>query len=416
VKEILIIVPFDNIYPPMNGGKQRCINLLNQLSKYFSLTILTHQNEESFYQAVDDYPDLKKSVLLSTQSSKEPFDLFSFAPKKTRKALRYRYWNRSLRGPAENHYLLMYPVLKDLMKKKKIDIVILETLFIVETVSKLIRRYQPEAKIVYYAYNVDTKLARTEFNNGRIPRRNYLLTTRQESSLSNFVDAVFTCSSEDFQELSRMNRAPLNGFVVPNGVKLPDTSTSRNKTFGKTNNILFCGALDYFPNEEGLTWFCKEVLPLVIRENPKATLMVVGGGKPGPTLLELLKHESVIYYGMVDSVKEYYEKAELAIIPLLSGSGTRLKLLEAMGHQVAVVSTSAGAEGITYTNKKNIMIADDHLLFARTINRVLMDRSLSQMLASEGFQFVKEHYDWDIIGKRLRDYINSNELPWRKTG
>src|SRR5580693_8258352 len=106
--KILIIVPFNGIYPPMNGGMLRCINLLHQLSKYVELTAIIHQDRDSFLKAADaDYPSIRNSIIISTKDKKPGLDLFSFLPSKIRSALRFRYWNRSLKGPAESNFLLI---------------------------------------------------------------------------------------------------------------------------------------------------------------------------------------------------------------------------------------------------------------------------------------------------------------------
>jgi len=403
----LVIIPFDGVYPPMNGGMLRCISLLNQLSKYFLVTIITHQKKELFAQAFDEYPFLKNCTVISTGSFSLRKDIFSVLPLRYQKALRYRYWNRSLFNSSEDHFLMIYPVLKDFLNKNKVDYAIMEALFIVGSTAKVVRRYQPKAQIIYNAYNVDSQLAQTAFENGKISEKGLRLIQKEESSLADSVNKIFACSDIDLAELRRLNDNKIDGFVIPNGVKINAAFLEKKQHSQKNNKILFCGSMDYFPNQEGLTWFCKEVFPLIINENPDIQLMVVGKGDPGEELLVLLKHPSIIFYGMVDRVDDYYRKAAVAVVPLLSGSGTRLKLLEAMGSNTATVSTTAGAEGIHYTNKKNILIADDKVSFARAVVELINDERLANSIAEAAFHFVKENYDWNIIGQKLETCLNS---------
>jgi glycosyltransferase involved in cell wall biosynthesis len=404
----MVIVPFGNIYPPMNGGMQRCINMLNQLAKYFSVTAIIHQDEKSFLRAIDEYPELVNCRVISTKSFKRSFDLFSLAPKKIGNALRYRYWNRSLKGKAGSDFLSIYPLLKNELKKQQFDCFILEDISILN-LAKVICRYQPGSRIIYDAYNVNTKLAEATFKKGKTEKENYLEIKKCESNLSLFVTEVFTCSNDDLNELVEMNNKKISGTVIPNGVKIDSKLLDvKEETSVTDNNIIFCGSMDYFPNQEGLIWFCKEVFPLMLKENPQIKLMVVGRGEPGDELNNLLKHDSIIFFGMVDDVNDYYKKAAVAIVPLLSGSGTRLKLLEAMGCKTPVVSTTAGAEGINYTEKKNILIADDNASFANAVVELLNDRSLAGSIATAAYSFVKENYDWNVVGEKLNLCLNKN--------
>ena len=411
LKKILSIIPFENIYPPMNGGMLRCINLLNQLSKYFEVTVIVNQEKKSFEKAFDDYPYLHKCTVFSTKSFKAPADIFAVMPSKLQKALRYRYWNRSLFGPAEESFLLIYPLLKGFLKKKKVDFVILETLFNVEPLAKFIRRRQPDVHIIYNAYNVDSKLAAVSLRNGKISEAAYESIRKAESNLYKFVDGIFTCSELDLAEIIAMNKRILSGTVIPNGVKIANTfSEVENENYRENYNLIFCGSMDYFPNQEGLIWFCKEIFPLIIKQNPLAKLLVVGKGDPGIELPALFKSNSILFLGMVSDVNEYYKKAVVAIVPLLSGSGTRLKLLEAMGNKTAVVSTAIGAEGIGYTDKKNILIANDNISFAKSVIELLDNRALARSIASEAYTFAKKNYEWNTVGEKLRTYIEKARI------
>ena len=107
MKKVLVIVPFNSIYPPMNGGMLRCTNLLNQLSKHAELTAIIHQDKNSFSRAVEEYPAIRNCNVISTEDKKPSSDIFSLLPSKFSQALRFRYWNRSLKGPAESNFLIM---------------------------------------------------------------------------------------------------------------------------------------------------------------------------------------------------------------------------------------------------------------------------------------------------------------------
>lgn len=407
MKRILSIIPFENIYPPMNGGMMRCINLLDQLAKRFNLTIMIRQDKTSFLAATREYPALKKCTVISTTDWKYSSDLFSFLPSKFRRALRFRIWNRSLSGPADTNFLLMYPILTEILQKETFNHIILEDMAILN-LAKIIRKYQPETTIIYDAYNVNTRLAKASLEASLITQKNYERIKAAESSLSDFANYVFTCSENDLEELTNMNNGKLKGFIVPNGVTIKPWRRNTDGGSGVTPHILFCGSLNYLPNIEGLNWFYQSIWPIIKEKFSAAEFIVVGSGSPHEKLAALQNDGSIQFKGMVPEVAPFYKEASVSIVPLLSGSGTRLKILEAMSYGVPIVATTVGAEGINYLHGKNICIADSEFEFAHEILNLLQQKEKNESIALEAYRFVKESYDWDIIGGQLGTYLEKN--------
>ena len=405
MKNVLIVIPFRNVYPPMNGGMLRCFNLLNQLCRYFNVTAIMHQDRESFMQSSVDFPDIKNCKVISTKDSRPVKDIFNVLPVKYANAIRYRYWNRSVVGPAGSNFLALYPLLTDFLKNNKTDYVILEDMEILN-LAKLVKRYQPGVPVIYDAYNVNSILAAASLAKGEINARDFELVKEAEKNLFLYADKVFTCSENDLLEIRRMNKEKINGAVIPNGVVIPRLTGIENKKEQASKDILFCGSMDYLPNREGLAWFLKNVFQLIVDALPGTRLLLVGRGDPGEELPPLLKHPAVVNYGMVDSVGIYYQKAAVAIVPLLSGSGTRLKLLEAMAYKAPIVATTIGAEGIDYTNHENIVIADKPEAFAGSVIELLNNPQMAEHIALSAFSFVQHKYDWNIIGDSMRAYLN----------
>src|SRR5258705_6406459 len=126
MKNVLMVIPFNNIYPPASGGMQRCFNLLNQLCKHYNVTALMHQDRNSFMKSSAEFPAIGKCKIYSTEENKKDFDLFSLLPAKYANSIRFRLWNRSLSEPADDNYLLLYPQMKEILKNASFDYVILE--------------------------------------------------------------------------------------------------------------------------------------------------------------------------------------------------------------------------------------------------------------------------------------------------
>ena len=191
--------------------------------------------------------------------------------------------------------------------------------------------------------------------------------------------------------------------VSPNGVDasqyqlLPDD--------GGTADMLFIGNMGYQPNVDAVVYFCREVLPL-IRENVREAKLWIVGINPAEAVRRL-DGDCVVVTGAVPDVVPYYRRASVCVVPLRAGSGTRLKIMEAMALGRPVVSTSKGCEGLDVVDGEHIRIADDSASFAKRTTELLEDNQLRARLAMKAREFVATSYDWDVISKRLvGDYVD----------
>jgi glycosyltransferase involved in cell wall biosynthesis len=397
MKSILILAPYDNIYPPMNGGMQRCFHIINQLASHFELTAIIHQDKNCFLKASSYYPAINTIKIYSTKEEKAPNDIFNLLPGNLENSIRYKWIKKQLISPANGSFLQYYPVLKRVLKMKHFDTIILENLFTINAV-KLIRKLTKETTIVYDAHNVDTHLAKGSEHLRGI--------RKTESELYKTVDAIFSCSEKDKCDFLKMNKNRLRVGVIPNGVSVRDmcnqSVVSRSPEF-----ILFCGSLWSTPNSEGLLWFYKKVWHRVRGFFPELKLLIVGSGQLPEGFEPLMNDLSLVVTGSVTDVKPFYEKAAVAIVPLLNGSGTRLKILEAMSFGLPVVSTAKGAEGIDYSEGMDILLANDEIEFANKLISLLENREKRVLMSKAGRDLVEKKYDWNLIGKLMCNFINS---------
>ena len=172
--------------------------------------------------------------------------------------------------------------------------------------------------------------------------------------------------------------------------------------------ILFTGTISYYPNTEGILWFHKNVWSLIKAKNPDATFCIAGKSPP-PEVESLAKSDaSITVTGAVDDMRDYYAKAAVVVVPLRVGGGTRLKILEGMAMQKAIVSTSVGAEGIDHTNGIDILLRDTPESFADAVVDVMSDSKLRTGLEVAGRQLVEAKYDWKAVGNILCDVFESH--------
>jgi glycosyltransferase involved in cell wall biosynthesis len=190
--------------------------------------------------------------------------------------------------------------------------------------------------------------------------------------------------------------------VVENGV---DTARfAPAGTTGPRRRLIFVGSLDYYPNIEAVTWFTRRIWPGLRQRFPEWQLVLVGAN-PSPAVRELRNEPKVEVTGTVPDVRPYYQDAIASVVPLHTGGGTRLKILEAMASGVPVVSTTLGAEGLTVTAGRDIDIVDDEAGWLPALEALNTKEQLWRERVAAGLTLVRASYDWGMLGERLyRDY------------
>ena len=398
-------MPYEDIYPPKNGGMLRCFNLFLQYIKYYDVTAVFFQDKNSFIGSIQAYPSVSNASVYSTRDTKTNFALFSILPKKIANALKYRWILRTLKTTTESSFLELYPTLRMLLKENIYEAIVLENLSLVSQ-TLFLKKMNPSAQIVYNSYNVDSELAKQAFENNSGSIENYQNTYFTERHLYDKIDVLLCCSENDKDFFTKMNEGRIKKtIIIPNGVDIVKASYHYQQTEDTLKNILFCGSLDYEPNKEGLLWFYEKIWPLILNQKPDLILNVVGRGNASP-YETLIKDPTVKFVGEVESLRHYYNGCYLSISPLKSGSGTRLKILEAMSFGTPMVSTTLGAEGILCVVGKDILIADGEADFANTIINLIMDPALARSISKNARTLVEKTYSWDAIGLELKSILN----------
>ncbi|MFQ5559895.1 MAG: glycosyltransferase [Nitrospinota bacterium] len=163
------------------------------------------------------------------------------------------------------------------------------------------------------------------------------------------------------------------------------------------NSLLFCGSMDWLPNEDAIHFFIDEIFPLLRDEEPRISLTVVGRN-PSPGLKNKVnRHSEINLTGWVEDTRPYFKKSFLYIVPIRIGGGTRMKIFEAMAMGMVVISTSVGAEGLPVTDGENIFIEDDPVRFARRIKELLSKRGESTLIGQKARQFVESNFSWKTV-------------------
>jgi glycosyltransferase involved in cell wall biosynthesis len=187
---------------------------------------------------------------------------------------------------------------------------------------------------------------------------------------------------------------------LPNAVFLPQSIPARSTENPPT--LLFVGTLDYLPNEDGIHYFCTQILPLIRRTLTRTVRVLVVGAHPKPRVLELTREPEVEVLANVPDLAPYYAAADAIIVPLRAGSGTRIKILEAFSFGKPVVSTSVGAEGLDLIHGKELLIADEPEAFARACIELLNLPVLCSTLSESASQWLTAHHSIHKVEAVLR--------------
>ncbi len=206
-------------------------------------------------------------------------------------------------------------------------------------------------------------------------------------------DRVYVCSEMDRDDL--VQRGCRQARVLPNAVR--SLRTLPPPRHGGAFTFLFVGTLSYYPNEDGVRYFCEHVLPVIRGRAPRAVRVVVVGFGANPSLAPLAAMPEVELVGHVPDVTPYYDAADVVIVPLRAGGGTRIKILEAFAYGRPVVSTPQGCEGIPACDGNHLLLAHTVQDLAEQCLRLLNDRTLAERLVENATVLVRDHFTLDAL-------------------
>jgi sugar transferase (PEP-CTERM/EpsH1 system associated) len=265
---------------------------------------------------------------------------------------------------------------------------------------------------ILFTHNVEAEIWRRHAENAANPVSRHLLgqqwhrMLRFEGDALRRFDLVLAVSDADAQTFERLYPGALKRpvHVVQTGV---DTEYfTPTGTEPKPAHMVFTGSMDWLPNEDGMQYFVREILPRIQAAEPGATLSIIGRA-PTPAVKRLGEHAGIEVTGRVDDVRPHIAAGAVYIVPLRIGGGTRLKIFEAMAMAKAVVSTTIGAEGLPVTNGADIAIADDPQLFADAVVRLIRDRDERTRIERAARELVVAKYDWSAVAEDFEAALDS---------
>ena len=280
--------------------------------------------------------------------------------------------------------------LKELLQNNY-DIVQLEGLYLSNYISTI--RKNSKSAISLRSHNVERqiwdRLAATEKNPAkRIYKK--ILAHRigsLESLALKQIDLLVPITKNDAEKLPF---EPKNTYVAPTGIEPHKFEPYKEPAVGKS--LFYIGALDWEPNQEAVIWFARNVWTDIFSMHPDWEFHIAGRNAPDSFANEIRKYP-VVFDGQVASAQEYIERHNIMVVPLLSGSGMRIKIIEAMAHSRCVVTTPIGAEGIDAENGRQILIGTSPDELKQQILKAIGDAEYTHKVANEAFAFTNANFN-----------------------
>lgn len=287
------------------------------------------------------------------------------------------------------------------LKFESFDAIILESLYSCHYID-LIRSIS-KAKIHLRAHNIEHEIWSELSKNTLNPIKKWYL-QKLSTQLKNFeievigkVDGIITITKNDSLWFENMCNTPIT--TVPFSINVC-------KVFEKKpyKRVFHFGSMNWKPNIEGVNWLVKEIWPKVREENKEAQLILAGRNMPSDIISNFELGIEVV--GEVSSSDEFLNSGGIATVPILSGSGMRVKAIEAMSKGIPVVGTSLGLTGVGAVNNENAMIADSSKDFALAIIQLLNSEEKANKIAQSGFHHIEKNFSNKIIFSELNNFLN----------
>ena len=406
----LLWVKASKLFPVDTGGKIRSVNILRRLAKTHELTLI------SYYGGQRD-PDYEAALPREFPRAQVVWTGIADA-QGLRGVLDYAY-----RLPRLEPYSISkftHPAVQKLVASQlssgQIDVGICD--FLHPTMNFPQRLPIP---CVLFQHNVEAalwrRMAATETN--PIRKISYTLEAVRMSryerrTLARF-HHIIAVSENDRQQMLEMDPT-CEITVVPTGVDTQEFQVAPPSSITPPR-VVFTGSMDWEPNIDAVEYFCMQIWPRVLGEFPDAIFQIVG--RHPFAKVQRLASKSVQVTGTVPSVTDYLRDATVVVVPLRIGGGTRLKIYEAMAMGKALVSTSIGAEGLTFQNGRDLLLADDATAFAEAILLLLRDAQARRRFEVAAAQLAAQ-FDWSVVTRQfsyvLQHVLESAAAPARTDG
>lgn len=389
----VLLISTENPFPADSGGRLRLRAIVDVLARRFSVDLVTFERAENedLAEARSRLNIVQVPRTVTTRGA----------------AVRslYRGRNCGYMGHAD---VDMMSAARALCRTSSYHAVLIDNTMLGYFIAPL-RRLQPHAAFITIAHNFETGLCEqlVESQTRAVRRAFFSLsafhTRREERRVCRETNLLLTTSTDEAERFARLEpSAAAKAIVLPSCIDAGSYDRFRHVRPDR-DAIVFSGDMAYFPNVAGALHFYTHIYPALKAARPGLTWYIVGRN-PHRSIVDMVKYDpSVIVTGYVPIAAEYVARSAVFVVPLLHGSGTRLKILEAWALDRPVVTTSKGCEGLDCEPGHDILVADTPAAFVDAVGRLLDDGAMAERIAQNGRATLLARYDIRVIEQTLLD-------------
>jgi glycosyltransferase involved in cell wall biosynthesis len=372
-------------WPPKDGGAIACLNMTKGFSMLGNEVTVLSMNTSKHHVRMKDVPDDVRSkadfrlveVPATVNWAEAALNLvFSRLPYNAQRFISDDFSLELVR----------------LLTEKKFDVVQLEGLYLCPYIP-VIRKYS-DALIAYRAHNIEYEIWDRTAKLSSGLRSKYLQNLsgrikRFEISYLNQYDLLIPITDRDGQILDALGNAKPR-HTSQTGIDFASLVPTAKKL--EFPSLFHIGALDWAPNQEGLIWFFDKCWPRIHRDYPELKFYLAGRNAP-EWFERRIRLEGVEYLGEINDAYDFINSKAIMVVPLFSGSGMRIKIIEGMSLGKPIVTTDIGTEGIPTENGNNILIANNEEQFIGAITRLINNRGLADRIGTNAIEFIQQKFD-----------------------
>ena len=386
----IVWVKMGGLWPATTGGRVRSLNTIAELARGHQVTVITtHSNG-------DDPDGLKQQLAGCERVISVPYAV----PKRD---------SAAFVGAVARSWFSHYPVdlwkwrvpevrhaVREVLAAGNVDVCVADFLFAAANVPT-----SPRVPVLLFEHNVEyliwQRLASLETSPWK--RALFEMEWRKlracEAEACRRAALTVTVSDDDRQRLEELG-AGIRAVPIPTGVDTRYFTPQRSAEVA--GRLVFSGSMDWHPNEDAVCYFADEILPRIRVEVPGVSFTIVGRN-PSARVRELAARPGIVVTGTLDDVRPSIAEGSVYVVPLRAGSGTRIKIFEALSMGKAVVSTSVGAEGLALESGRHFLAADTAHDFAHAVIRLFRDAARRRALGDAGRALVEANYSWSKVAR-----------------
>jgi glycosyltransferase involved in cell wall biosynthesis len=386
----ILWVKMGGLWPATTGGRVRSLNTIAELARGHQVTVITTH-------AKGDDPDgLQQQLAGCERVISVPYAV----PKRG---------SAAFVGAVARSWFSHYPVdlwkwrvpevrheVREVLSAGNVDVCVADFLFAAANVPM-----SPRIPVLLFEHNVEYLIWQRLANIETSPWKRALFEMEWrklracEAEACRRAALTVTVSDDDRQRLEELG-AGIRAVPIPTGVDTRYFTPRRDAEV--PGRLVFSGSMDWHPNEDAVRYFADEILPRIRADVPRVSFTIVGRN-PSARVRELASRPGIVVTGTLDDVRPSIAEGSVYVVPLRAGSGTRIKIFEALSMGKAVVSTSVGAEGLALESGRHFLAADTAHDFAHAVIRLFRDAARRRALGDAGRALVEANYSWSKVAR-----------------